>query len=225
MNFEEFLQPQEENQPIAEDSQELDVQKTVVEELAADKVVLADAVSSQEKVIDDLKGELESAKIEASRLQGEIIRLKGELAKSLEAVAAEQAQTSRVRAELAAEREKQFDLQERNPNALALLDRDVELPDRFPGETRDQVLEALKASRDRAESEGCLRAAQVLESVLCANEANGTLAAKREELRKLFAENGNIINGTVIEALKKRGLAHKNGEDYLLVDEIIRRAY
>jgi len=242
MNFEEFLEPRKAENDQSQTTQstetveaapeELAVQRAVVEELAADKAALDDKVATKDQQIEVLeselqkaKGDLEQAKIEISRLQGEIVRQTAELAKARDAVSVEQANTARVRDELAAEREKQFDQQERNPNALALLDREVELPDRFPGETRDQVLEALKESRDRAEAEGRARRAQLLEGVLVANEPNGTLAAKREELKKLFAENGNVINGTVIEELKKRGLAHKNGEEYLLVDEIIRRAY
>jgi len=248
MNFEEFLEPRDQkNDPnqmnmVSSEAdeadseetnpEELDVQKAVVEELAADKAALDVAVSAQEQQIGNLqqelakvKSELEQTRVEVSRLQGEIQRQRADLAAAKDAVASEQALTARVKDEFAAEKEKQFDRQERNPNALALIDREVELPDRFPGETRDHVLEELRAARDRAEAEGRLRTAQVLEGVLCANEPNGTLAEKREELKRLFAENGNVINGTVIEELKKMGLTHKNGEEYLLVDEIIKRAY
>ena len=197
----------------------------MVEELAADKVALDDAIAEKEAQIIELKKKLDDAAVEISRLQGEIVGFREKETEHQAELASERAKAERARDELASEREKQFDLQERNPNAPALLDRDVELPDRFPGETRDHVLEALKEARDRAEAEGRLRHAQILESVLVANEPNGTLAVKREELKKIFAENGNVINGTVIEALKERGLAHKNGEEYLLVDEILRRSY
>ena len=132
---------------------------------------------------------------------------------------------ARKDSELAARMEKEFDLQERNPNALALLDREIEVPDRFPGETRDHVLEVIAAARAVAEAEGRVRKAQLLEAVLMANEPNGLLAKRREELEKLFSENNNLVNGPVLEELKNRGISHKNGEDYLLPSEIMKRNY
>ena len=53
----------------------------------------------------------------------------------------------------------------------------------------------------------------------------GILAKKRESMEKLFNDNGNIVNGTVIEELKNLGITHKNGEEYLLPSEIIKRNY
>ena len=44
-------------------------------------------------------------------------------------------------------------------------------------------------------------------------------------MTKLFSENGNIVNGTVLARLQELGIAHKNGEDYLLPSEIIKRAF
>ena len=61
--------------------------------------------------------------------------------------------------------------------------------------------------------------------MLAANEPNGTLAKRRVELEKLFADNANILSGTVIEELKKRGISHKHGEEYLLPSEIVKRTY
>lgn len=190
---------------------QLDVQKAVVEELAADK-------AAQDEQIVHFKSELAHLTREVSELTAEKASMKTEC-DALKAKVAE------LDSRLAEALNKEFDAQERNPNALALLDRDVELPDRFPGESRDHVLEALKEARDRAEQDGRLRRAQVLESVLVANEPNGTLAKRRAELEKVFKDNGNIVSGPVIEALKNMGLSHKNGEEYLLPSEIIKRNF
>ena len=108
---------------------------------------------------------------------------------------------------------------------MALLDRDIDVPDRFTGETRDHVLEVVREARDKAEAEGRLRRAQVLEGVLAANEPEGTLAKKRATLEKLFADNGNLVSGPVIAELEKMGISHKNGEEYLLPAEIVKRNY
>ena len=108
---------------------------------------------------------------------------------------------------------------------VALLERNVECDDRFPGETHDHVVEVIREARDKAEKEGRVRRAQLLESVLVANEPNGTLAKKRAEIEKLFNDNANVVNGVVIAELQKLGISHKHGEEYLLPSEIIKRTY
>lgn len=213
-----------ENEPteeIAEDfdgSENIDVQKAVVESLAADKAALdcelenlKTALAEKDTQLASRNSEINSLKAELSKKDFEISFLKVELAKK--------------NSEIAKNFEKQLDAQQRNPNALALLDREVELPDRFPGETRDHVLEVIKEARDKSESEGRRRRAQILESVLVANEPNGTLAERRSSLEKVFSENSNIISGTVIEKLNEFSIAHKEGEEYLLASEIILRNF
>ncbi|MBR4614722.1 MAG: hypothetical protein IKO55_03880 [Kiritimatiellae bacterium] len=190
---------------------ELDVQKAVVEELAAEKVELHEQIAARDKELAALKEQLNGANQTVAILKSENAKLC--------------AQTEELQAKLDARLAHELDQQQRNPNSLALLDREVELPDRFPGETRDHVLEVIAAARDEAEKEGRARRAQVLEAVLVANEPSGALAEKRAEVVKLFSENGNIVNGTVLARLQELGIAHKNGEDYLLPSEIIKRAF
>ena len=232
--FEEFIKPKEAENEITEKTvedlpedeaavemgveEEIDVQKAVVEFLAADKVKLDCEISS-------LKDQI--------RAKDELLAAKDtELAKTNELLAAKDATISGLNIALAEKEralaeslEKTFETMSRNPNSLALLDRDVELPDRFPGETRDHVLEVIKEARDKAESEGRIRRAQILESVLVNNDFNGNLSTRRSELEKLFIDNANIINGKVLEELIKRGISHKNGEEYLLTSEILKRNY
>lgn len=190
---------------------ELAVQKAVVEELAAEKVELHEQIAARDKELAALKEQLNGANQTVAILKSENAKLC--------------AQTEELQAKLDARLAHELDQQQRNPNSLALLDREVELPDRFPGETRDHVLEVIAVARDEAEKEGRARRAQVLEAVLVANEPSGALAEKRAEVVKLFSENGNIVNGTVLARLQELGIAHKNGEDYLLPSEIIKRAF
>lgn len=187
-----------------ETAPELDVQKAVVEELAAEKVKIENDLAT-------LKGWLEKRENEVATLRQQLTEKTAELARAKE--------------ELSKMVDKELDMQERNPNALALLDRDVEIPDRFPGETRDHVLEVIKEARDKAEEEGRLRRAQVLEAVLVANEANGTLANRRANLEKLFAQNGNLVSGQVMSELDRLGISYKDGENYLMPSEILKRSY
>jgi len=187
----------EEEKPAEEELEELAVQKVVVERLASENVELNEKVSSLLRELDKTREILKSKDFEIRSLKNR----------------------------LAEEKERKSDLQERNPNALALLDRDVDLPDRFPGETRDHVIEAVRKCRDEAEAEGRDRKAQLLESVLLANEPNGTLERLREELKKIFEKNGNIVSGPVIEELRKRDIPFKKGEEYLMPSEILAKTY
>lgn len=218
MNFEEFLEPREKPQDIRttevnEEPEEivesveaeatitevdLDVQKAVVESLAADK-------AEQEETITKLRQENKS-------LQSEIATLKQKISEQNDAL-------TKVGDILAKNSETA------GSNKIALLDRDVELPDRFPGETRDQVLEAIREAKDRAEAEGRVRRAQVLEGVLVANEPSGNLEKKRATLQKFFNDNQNILSGPVIAELEKYGISHKKGDEYLLPSEILKRTY
>lgn len=244
MNFEEFLQPRENTAPSRAgipsiSKEEVDIQKAVVEDLAAEKAELEEEMNDLrdknvelEKRIQELEAAVteRDGKIatleEAQKAKGaEMMALESELADRGKIFSEVKAQLERVQAELAETQAKEMDLQERNPNALALLDRDVDLPDRFPGETRDQVLAVVREARDKAEAEGRIRRAQVLEGVLVSNEPNGNLAKKRAALEKFFADNGNIITGPVMEALDKSGIPYKKGEEYLMPSEILLRTY
>lgn len=218
---------------------ELDVQKAVVEELAAEKVELNESISSLEGKVRELAGKLEIAAKELSAKCAEAESSKKAVEDCRSEIADRDKQIDELKAKLSDANAKiieldakineklikELDEQERNPNSLALLDRDVELPDRFPGETRDHVLEVVKEARDLAEKEGRRRRAQLLEGVLVSNEPSGNLAKKRCALAKFFNDNGNIINGKVISELERCSIAYKDGEEYLLPKEILLRTY
>lgn len=228
MNFEEFLKPAEaESKPVetavaessapsakqtelplteasepvgetTDESQQLEISNTVVEEFAKESVEQKEIINTLRKQVSAQQSEIAALKLKLDEQNIALGKVGETLAKNSEGP---------------------------ESNKIALLERDTELPDRFEGETRDHVLEALKEARDAAEKDGRLRHAQILESVLCANEPNGTLAKKREELTKLFEANANLVSGPVINELQKLGISHKNGEDYLLPAEILKRTY
>lgn len=225
-------------QPVAQVA-ELDVQKVVVEELAAEKAELHEKIASLESKISALQEELDSAKKEIESRNSEISEKNKELEGLASASSEKDSKIAELNGKISEANAKiveldlkvteklmsDLDQQERNPNALALLDREVELPDRFPGETRDHVLEVIKEARDAAEKEGRRRRAQLLEGVLVANEPNGDLAKKRVALENFFRENGYLMNGTVIAELERCGIQYKDGEEYLLPKEILTRTY
>ena len=224
MNFEEFLEKGEpepvavEQEAASEESEEvnmedsIDVQKAVVESLAADK-------AEQDEKIQSLQKEKESLLSEVAALKSEVLALKAEADKQKAKVASQESELAKVGDLLAANTDSPLS------SKITILERDVDVPDRFPGETREHVLEVIAEAREKAEADGRLRRAQILEGILVANEKEGTLAERRTSLEKLFAENGNIVSGPVIEELTKLGISHKNGEEYLLPSEIIKRTY
>ena len=198
MDMNEFLDRAPAATPEVPAVEELDVQKAVVESLAADKA------EQDERIV---------------RLQKENYALKSKVAGLTSSLEEAKASLAKVGDVLAANAETE------TSNKVALIDRDPELNDRFPGETRDHVLEVIREARDAAEKDGRIRRAQVLESVLVANEPVGKLAEKRAALEKFFNENANVMSGPVIAQLEKLGISHKNGEEYLLPGEILKRTY
>ena len=196
MEMSEFLNraPAEET-PVTE---ELDVQKAVVESLAADKAEQDERIVALQKENNLLKSQVSSLKSSLEEAKASLAKVGDVLARNEETPAS---------------------------STVTLIDRDPELNDRFPGETRDHVLEVIREAREAAEKDGRIRRAQLLESVLVANEPIGNLAKKRAALEKFFADNANIISGPVIAELEKCGISHKNGETYLLPGEILKRTY
>lgn len=211
MEINEFLEQEEPESAVAEDTEvsdesvELDVQKAVVESLAADKAMQDEQIATLRKEKESLVSEINALKSKISEQEGKIAELNGKLEKMDDLLAAN--------SETALS------------NKVALLDRDTELPDRFESETYDHVLEVIKEARDKSEAEGRTRRAQILESVLVANEPSGCLAKRRADIEKLFAENNNILSGQVINELDKLGISYKDGENYLLASEIIKKTF
>ena len=197
MDMNEFLDraPASEETPVAE---ELDVQKAVVESLAADKAEQDERIVALQKENYLLKSQVSGLKSSLEEAKASLAKVGDVLAKNAETEAS---------------------------SKIALIDRDPELNDRFPGETRDHVLEVIREARDAAEKDGRIRRAQILESVLVANEPVGNLQRKRAALEKFFNDNANIMSGPVIAELEKCGISHKNGEEYLLPGEILKRTY
>lgn len=217
MNYEDFIRPaaepveQTENvveetmEETVEPSVELDVQKAVVESLAADK-------AEQNVQIEKLCEETAALKKENNVLTSKI----ADLSATIEEMRTQLIKVGDILA-------KNTELPK--SNQVTLLERNPEVEDRFEGETRDQILEVLKEARDASEADGRARRAQLIESVLVANEPTGNLAKKRLQLEKIFNDNQNVINGQVINELDKLNITYKLGEKYLLVGEIIKRAY
>ena len=211
MNYEDFIRPAEEPEQNVETSEEavaeeapiepsveLDVQKAVVESLAADKAEQSVKIAELRMQNDELTSKVNDLTVKIEQMRMQLAKVGDLLARNSELPKASQ---------------------------VTLLERNTELDDSFDGETLDHVLEVIREARDASEAAGRARRAQILESVLVANEPSGNLEKKRQELIKLFNDNQNVINGQVINELDKQKISYKLGENYLLVGEIIKRTY
>lgn len=198
MEIDEFLEPSDVEEERSAEDVELDVQKAVVESLAADKAMQDEQIESLRGENTKLKAEIERLKATVDKLGQAIVKANDFLAKNTETPLS---------------------------NKVTLLDRNMELPDAFEGETYDHVLEVIREARDAAEADGRQRRAQILESVLVVNEPNGNLAKRRAALEKLFSDNQNILSGPVINELDNRGIQYKNGENFLLPAEILKKTF
>ena len=198
MEINEFLDNPETEDEETIESVELDVQKAVVESLAADKAM-------QDEQIESLKSENAKLRMEIESLK-EALETKDKALETANACIAMNSESPLS-------------------NKVTLLDRNIELPDAFEGETYDHVLEVIREARDAAEADGRQRRAQILESVLVVNEPNGNLSKRRTSLQKLFSDNQNILSGPVINELDNLGIQYKNGETYLLPAEILKKSF
>ena len=198
MEINEFLDNPETEDEETIESVELDVQKAVVESLAADKAM-------QDEQIESLKSENAKLRMEIESLK-EALETKDKALETANACIAKNSESPLS-------------------NKVTLLDRNIELPDAFEGETYDHVLEVIREARDAAEADGRQRRAQILESVLVVNEPNGNLSKRRTSLQKLFSDNQNILSGPVINELDNLGIQYKNGETYLLPAEILKKSF
>ena len=220
----EFLNVAAENEeaqtaaePVVENV-DLAVQQEVVADLAAEKAEVSEELAEARKELELRAAILKATEAQKFNLERQVKELKAD-------VEAHRAEIRALKTQIAQLETQEFDSQPRNPNSLAILDRDVEVPDRFPGETRDHVIDAIREAKDKAEAEGRLRRAQVLESVLVANEPTGNLQKKRSALEKFLQENHNVLTGPVINELDKYGIKYKDGDKLLLISEIITRTY
>ena len=221
----------------------IEVQKAVVESLAAEKVEQDELIKSlkernkeleeAKKALEEKCNVLEEKNREAEEKNRVLEEKNNALEEEIRANREQVEQIEKLKKKIAEQNDvlsKVGDVLSKNSesplsNKVSLLDRDEEIPDRFLGETREHVLEVLVEARNQAEADGHIRRAQILEGVLSANAPEGILAEKRAALEKFFADNGNILSGPVIEELVKQGISHKNGEEYLLPSEIIKRTY
>lgn len=183
--------------------EELDAQKAACESLAVDLARLRTAR-------DEDKGKVEALEEANRRLEADLAAARAkppEIRPDPEALAEREREIERLKAQLL---EVQRDTCLHDP----LLDAPEPFAEKFPGEVREHVVEALVAANEAAEAGGRDRRARILEAVLGANPPTGELERRREAVKKIVKSAGEHLDGAALAALEKLGFRYVSGNKH-----------
>ena len=102
--------------------------------------------------------------------------------------------------------------------STVLLDKPGGLSEKFTGEIREHLLEALADAQRAADAGGRDRRARILEAILCANACSGELVRRRAEVKQLMKDAGSFIDDATIAALEKLGFRYISGTNHHKLD-------
>ncbi len=187
----------------AELLEEIEIQKAATESIAAE--------------LADLQRKLEASQIDYNAVEEERTQLASELqalrdkpaevVPDLEALAEKDREIDRLKALLV---EAQRDVRLHD----SLLDAPVPFSEKFEGELREHVVEALVDAREAAEAGGRDRRARILEAVLGANLATGELDRHREIVRQIVKDAGSKLDNAALAELEKLGFRYLSGNKH-----------
>lgn len=205
--------------------EEIETQKAVVESLAEDLAAARAEAEESRAAADAHIAQLEAdcarlaAEGEAARHEheAECDAIRKELAaekaapkvdpKILEECAAKDREIERLQALL-------IEAQRTSLSSSVLLEKPEGFVEKFPGEVREHVMEALADAAEAAEAGGRDRRSRILESVQCANPSSGELAERRAQVKQILKDAGSFIDDTTIAALEKLGFRYISGSNH-----------
>lgn len=186
----------------------------------------------------ELRDELDAQKAACESLAVDLARLREELDACRVDCEALEAANRRLEADLQAERTKPPEIRP-DPEALAERDREIErlkallleaqrdtrlhdslldapmpFSEKFPGEVREHVVEALAAANEAAEAGGRDRRARILEAVLGANPPTGELESRREAVKQIVKDAGSKLSPSALAQLEKLGFRYVSGNKH-----------
>ncbi len=187
----------------AELLEEIEIQKAATESIAAE--------------LANIQRELEASRIDYNAIEEEKAQLESELqalrdkpaevVPDLEALAEKDREIDRLKTLLV---EAQRDVRLHD----SLLDTPVPFSEKFDGEVREHVVEALVGAREAAEAGGRDRRARILEAVLGANLATGELDFRREIVKQIVKDAGSKLDNAALAELEKLGFRHISGNKH-----------
>ena len=204
---------------------ELEERQAVIDALALDA---AEAKETLERTQEKLTRAQEELKQAGARADEEVAKLKEELGQTKTALEAERSapKVDPALQEKAAAQERELArlqalLMEAQRTALSstvLLDKPEGISEKFTGEIREHLLEALADAQRAADVGGRDRRARILEAILCANACSGELARRRDEVKQIMKDAGTFIDDAAIAALEKLGFRYVSGANHHKLD-------
>ena len=202
---------------------------------AAERDALNAELEEKQAVIDALAIDAAEAKDELAKVQEELARAQEEQARAQEELSRTKATLDAERAapkvdkamlqdaatkdrEIARLKELLVEAQRTSLSSTVLLDKPESFSEKFPGEVREHLLEALADAQRAADAGGRDRRARILEAILCENAVTGELARRRDEVKQIMKDAGTFIDDAAIAALEKLGFRYVSGSNHHKLD-------
>lgn len=195
---------------------------------AAERDALNAELDEKQAVIDALAIDVAEAKDELVKAQEELARTQDELNQTKATLDAERAAPKVDEAMLEASAAKDREIarlqellveaQRTSLSSTVLLDKPESFSEKFPGEVREHLLEALADAQRAADAGGRDRRARILEAILCENAVTGELARRRDEVKQIMKDAGTFIDDATIAALEKLGFRYVSGSNHHKLD-------
>ena len=204
---------------------ELAEKQAVIDALALDT---AEAKELLARAQEELKQAQEELKQAGARADEELAKLKEELGQTKAALEAERSapKVDPALQEEAAAKDREIarlqallvEAQRTALSSTVLLDKPEGFSEKFTGEVREHLLEALADAQRAADAGGRDRRARILEAILCANACTGELARRRDEVKQIMKDAGAFIDNATIAALEKLGFRYVSGSNHHKLD-------
>ena len=204
---------------------ELAEKQAVIDALALDA---AEAKETLERTQEELMRAQEELKQAGARADEELAKLKEELGQAKTALEAERSapKVDPALQEEAAAKDREIarlqallvEAQRTALSSTVLLDKPDGVSEKFTGEVREHLLEALADAQRAADAGGRDRRARILEAILCANACSGELARRRAEVKQVMKDAGSFIDDATIAALERLGFRYVSGSNHHKLD-------
>ena len=204
---------------------ELEERQAVIDALALDAAEARESLAQAQEKLKQAQEELAQA---GARADEELAKLKEELDQTKTALEAERSAPkvdTALQEEMAAKDREiarlqalLVEAQRTSLSSTMLLDKPVGVTEKFTGEVREHLLEALADAQRAADAGGRDRRARILEAILCANACSGELARRRDEVKQVMKDAGSFIDDATIAALEKLGFRYISGSNHHKLD-------
>jgi len=203
----------------------LEEKQSVIDALALDNVQTKESLAQAQEALAAAQDELARARAKAeedvAKVKDELDQTKAALESERSAPKVDDALMEEAAAkdrEIARLQELLVEAQRTSLSSTVLLDKPDGISEKFTGEVREHLLEALADAQRAADAGGRDRRARILEAILCANACSGELARRRAEVKQVMKDAGSFIDDATIAALEKLGFRYISGSNHHKLD-------